>query len=102
MTLRLSPMLEIVIVDADFGIGVVRRRRNENLLPDWWTQFLVGSFDDCNLKPEDDSQTECKPDDSIHPIDRLQYHHLIDDRDTILRLMSIEQMEDWVEAEFLQ
>lgn len=76
VAIRLLSDVEIVVVDIDHGVGVIRRRANKHPLSDEWKQLL-----------------------SVAPIAVLTTAHLVNHRNELLRMMSMKQFELWLEEE---
>jgi len=73
-TLRLQDGLEVVIADVDYGVGIVRRKFNRHRLPPEWEARLVSEG-----------------------VDSLQWSDLEAHRETLLRLMTMEQVRAWLD-----
>jgi phage tail protein X len=79
VALRLQEGLEIVVGDFNNGVGLIRRRRNLHKLPMEWEDRLL-----------------------YDPISVLDYdEHLIENREILLRLMSIQDVRDWLDEELI-
>lgn len=85
--LRQLPDIEIVIVDVDHGVGVIRKRQNKNSLPAEW-QSLLG------LTPERFIPSEV--------IKSLQNDHLRNNRTDLLRLVTVDGMLEWLNEEIYE
>jgi hypothetical protein len=83
---RLLPDYEIIVVDVDHGCGIIRKRPNTHRLPDGWHNALVniGSL----------------PGRTLPGAHSLSYEDLDEQREVILRLMSLVEMRQWIEEEF--
>ena len=77
--LRQLADIEIVIVDIDHGVGVIRKRQNKHSLPTEWESML-------GLTAEDVIQS-------------LQNDHLRNNRTDLLRLVTVDGMLDWLNEE---
>ena len=76
VTMRLVKDLEIVIVDIDHGVGVIRRRQNNHPLPDDLIDLL-----------------------GVSPISMLDNHIFRKRKHEMFRFMSIDQMLLWLDEE---
>lgn len=74
--LRLLPDYEIVIIDIDHGVGVVRKRPNRHLLPPEIEQRLLSAE---------------------NALEAFTYQDLDTHRNIFLRLMSIVEYREWLE-----
>jgi SAM-dependent methyltransferase len=72
VAMRMMPDADLVTIDVDNGITVVRRRKNEHQLSDRWRDFL-----------------------SVNPISMLNFQHLKDHREELLPLVSVEEFRTW-------
>ena len=77
VAVRLMSDVEIVVVDIDCGVGVLRRRENKHPLPHHLVEYL-----------------------DMDPVSMLNYEMLDSDRFGLLRLMSYQDMVNWVEEEY--
>ena len=73
MTVRLMAEVEVVVLNFDHGVGVLRRRKNKHPLPPEWVAWL-----------------------SVSPISMLKYADLVDHRDALLRLIGFRELEAWL------
>jgi hypothetical protein len=76
---RLFDGVEIVVGDFDHGVGIMRRRRNHHPLPSHWVNRILHN-----------------------PLDSLTFNDLAVNRDTLLRLMTIQEVRDWLDEETQQ
>jgi hypothetical protein len=76
VSMRLHPHVEVVVLDVDYGVAVMRRRENKHPLPNEWVQFL-----------------------GINPIAMLDYDHLSEQREVLHRLMSFADLDEWLAGE---
>jgi hypothetical protein len=76
VAMRLDMSVEIVVWDSDEGVAVLRRRENKHPLPTNWINFL-----------------------SINPISMLDYPQLVENRNTLFRLMTLEDIKSWLDEE---
>ena len=74
--MRLKQDVEIVIVDVDFGVGVIRRRANRNPLPTEWVDFL-----------------------GVNPVSMLDFEQIRDHRNKLFRMISFDDMDMWLREE---
>ena len=74
--MRLDLSVEVVVWDSDEGVAVLRRRENKHPLPAQWLNFL-----------------------SVNPISMLEYSHLAEHRETLMRLMTMEDIKSWLDEE---
>jgi len=75
---RLQDGLEVVTVDADMGIAVIRRRLNSHRLPIDIEYKLLDS-----------------------PLEALSYSDFSEKRNDILRLVSLKEFRSWLDTESL-
>lgn len=71
---RLKSDIEIVIVDVDTGVGVIRRRPNEHPLSDYWREFL-----------------------GVNPLSMLKFSDFAKHKSDLFRLISIGELENWLD-----
>ena len=76
--IRLWSFVEVVVVDADHGIGVIRRRRNNHPLSQHWQERLIA--------PSSPSHALSNSD--------LRQH-----RSELIRLVTVQGMLDWLAEE---
>ncbi len=76
VALRMAKDVEIVVVDVDYGVGVLRPRLNTHPLTSEWQRFL-----------------------GVNPVSMLQYKHHVQHRRELHRLMSLRQLEAWLDEE---
>lgn len=88
VALRVIEDLEIVVVDIDHGVGVIRKRPNTHRLPSEWEERLLmaGGWDTLLLQKEGE----------LGFIDELLYQELDANREVLLRLLSINGMSPWL------
>jgi hypothetical protein len=87
VALRVINELEIVVVDIDHGVGVIRKRPNTHRLPsEWETRLLLaGGWD---IMHEDG--------DMMPFIEEISYQELDANREVLLRLMSMNGLRRWL------
>jgi hypothetical protein len=73
VALRMSPDIDLAVVDIDFGVGIIRQRPNRSPLSDKWRQYL-----------------------SVNPISMLNFHHLSTYREELINLISLQEMITWL------
>ena len=66
---------EVVTIDADNGITVVRKRNNRYPLSSEWQQFLTDN----------------------DPLSKLTMQHLLQNRETLLKLVSWDEFRIWIQ-----
>ncbi len=76
VAMRLRPDIEMVVVDIDYGVGIIRRRENQHPLPVEVARHLGGN-----------------------PLVTLDYEYFDEHRRTLLRLMSIQDAKNWLAEE---
>ena len=76
---RLMSDIEVIIVDIDQGVGVIRRRDNKHPLNSHWQQ--LGGGDPWKL------------------INLLSNRHFREDKSSLIRLMPIDEMLRWIDEE---
>lgn len=76
VALRLRRDLEIVVVDIDYGVGVIRRRVNRHPLPEEWIEYL-----------------------DVNPISMLTYDVYEKNRHTLQRMMTMADFRKWLSEE---
>jgi hypothetical protein len=76
VALRMMKEIEIIVIDIDFGVGVIRRRPNLHPLEEKWQKYL-----------------------SVNPISMLDYNHFIHHKEELLRLVSLQEFESWLNSE---
>jgi hypothetical protein len=77
--LRGRPDIEVVTIDVDHGVGVVRKRPNRHPLPMELQAKLVAAGD--------------------RPLDAFTYAQLEDHRDELLRLVTVAEFREWLRSE---
>ena len=76
VSMRLHPHVEVVVLDVDYGVAVMRRRENKHPLPNEWVQFL-----------------------GINPIAMLDYNHLRSSGPVLHRHMTFDMLREWLREE---
>ena len=76
VALRLRPDIEIVVVDVDYGVGVIRRRPNRHPLPAEWIKYL-----------------------DVNPISMLSYDLYEKHKHVFHRMMTMADMRAWLKEE---
>ena len=79
VAMRLRSDVEIVVVDVDHGVGVIRKRTNRHQLPKYWQDYL-----------------------NFGAISMLTYEDLEDNRETLLRLISMKELREWFDEELIE
>jgi hypothetical protein len=67
---------EIVIIDIDYGVGVLRLRENKHPLSEDWRDFL-----------------------GVNPISMLEFRHISQNREDLHRLVSLSEFRSWLDEE---
>jgi len=75
--LRLQDGIEIITVDVDQGVAVLKRRHNCNRLPIKWEMKIIEEG----------------------VINALTYEDLVAHRDVFLRLVSLSEMRKWLDSD---
>jgi hypothetical protein len=85
VALRISPVLEIVVVDIDHGVGVIRKRPNTHPLPERWSNRVIEGFQliDWTVTSEF--------------MQGISYEDLDANREILLRLVSMNEFRNWLE-----
>ncbi len=81
VALRLRSDLEIVVIDVDHGLGVVRRRVNSRPLSPHWQAALQGAGS------------------SQHPVDGVSWDLFAANKDAIMGLVTVAQFRAWLDEE---
>jgi hypothetical protein len=68
--------VDMVVVDVDHGVGVLRRGENRHPLSSQWQELLGAS-----------------------PLSMLQWEHLKNHRDELLTLVTVDEFVDWLEEQ---
>jgi SAM-dependent methyltransferase len=76
VALRLHMDVDMVVVDVDHGVGVLRRGENRHPLSSQWQELLGAS-----------------------PLSMLQWEHLKNHRDELLTLVTVDEFVDWLEEQ---
>jgi hypothetical protein len=86
VALRVINELEIVVVDIDHGVGVIRKRPNTHRLPSEWEMILLlaGGWDIMH------------GDGDMPLIEEISYQELDANREVLLRLMSMNGLRRWL------
>ena len=80
MAARLLDGAEIVVVDVDHGVGVVRRRPNRHPLPPLWLERLRSPA-------------------LAHPVDGVDWAGFDAHKAELMRLVTVAQFRDWLDEE---
>jgi hypothetical protein len=87
VALRISPDSEIVVVDIDHGVGVLRKRPNTHHLPEIWSKRVVKGFQAINWTVTSEF------------MQGISYEELDANREVMLRLVSMNGFRKWLEED---
>ena len=87
LALRMRDDLDMVVVDVDQGVGVIRRYPNSNRLPSVWAKRLksAGGLN------EDGTCT------SMEFINEISYKEFDEHRETFLKLVTLHEFREWLQ-----